>query len=409
MKIHLISYSDLIGGASRATLRLHLALLNKKVDSSLIVEKSISEFPSIISPKGRFNKILHDLRPYFSLLPEFILLKKRSPTIVSPAILPSRLLNKLKNSNCDIVNLHWINNEMISISQIGKINKPVVWTLHDMWAFCGMEHYSTDNSWKNGYGKKTSVKGVDLNAWTWRRKKKYWKKPITIVCPSQWLANCVRQSKLMSNWPVHVIPNALDTNFWRPINKVVAREALGLDFKNGPIILFGALGGTSDPRKGFEIMKNALIDAKNNLVDSTIIIFGGEGNLTEILKGFNIINFGHISDDYLLRLIYSAADLMVIPSLLEAFGQTGSEAQSCGTPVIAFNNSGLVDVVLNNITGKLVNPNFQDLSIGICQLIADNENLIQMGLNARKHALNSWSYDVVADKYISLYRTILNN
>jgi len=336
-------------------------------------------------------------------------MKKRSSTIVSPAFLPSNLLRYLNKSNSDIVHLHWINNEMISISQIGKITKPLVWTLHDMWAFCGMEHYSSDNNWKHGYNKIITSKGIDLNAWTWIRKEKYWKNPINIVCPSNWLANCVKESALMSNWTTHVIPNALDTDFWQPINKKVAREALGLDSDNRPIILFGALGGISDPRKGFEILKNALLYSKNSLSGSTIIIFGGEENFTQLLKDFDIINFGHISNDFLLRLIYSAADLMVVPSLLEAFGQTGSEAHACGTPVIAFNNSGLADVVLNNITGKLVNPDIQELASGICQLITNREMLKDMAINARNHALDNWSFKIVANKYISLYNSILNN
>ena len=108
---------------------------------------------------------------------------------------------------------------MLSIADIGKIKKPIVWTLHDMWAFCGAEHYSQVDRWRSGYNKKnrpTYESGFDINRWTWLRKLNHWHKPIHIVSPSNWLANCVRESKLMNNWPVSVVPNLLNTDNWKP-------------------------------------------------------------------------------------------------------------------------------------------------------------------------------------------------
>ena len=126
----------------------------------------------------------------------------------SPAIFSSGLTEKINQSDSDVVHLHWLHREMLSIKDIVSIRKPVVWTLHDMWAFCGSEHYSTDFRWSDGYhrnNRPVGDGGFDLDRWTFERKKRYWRQPFHIVCPSQWLADCVRNSYLMHDWPVSVV------------------------------------------------------------------------------------------------------------------------------------------------------------------------------------------------------------
>src|SRR5660398_251756 len=111
--------------------------------------------------------------------------RTENPTLHSPALLPSQMRAQLNAGAADVVNLHWVCGEMLSVKDIGRITKPVVWTLHDMWAFCGPEHG-----------------GLDIDRWTWRRKRKAWKRPFHIVTPSRWLADCARESALMHDWPV---------------------------------------------------------------------------------------------------------------------------------------------------------------------------------------------------------------
>ena len=108
----------------------------------------------------------------------------------------------------------------MSIEDIGRIPKPVIWTLHDMWAFCGAEHYadcSDDARWRVGYQKSNRPvidTGIDINRYIWMRKKKSWDKPMHIVSPSQWLAACARESIILKDMPVTVIPNVLDTLYF---------------------------------------------------------------------------------------------------------------------------------------------------------------------------------------------------
>ena len=125
------------------------------------------------------------------------LMKTENSGFHSPAILPSRWLKPINTSDADVIHLHWVGHEMLSIADIGRIEKPVIWTMHDMWAFCGAEHYSEDVRWRDGYrrdNRPAHESGFDLNRWSWRRKRRHWQRPRHVVAPSRWLAECVRES-----------------------------------------------------------------------------------------------------------------------------------------------------------------------------------------------------------------------
>lgn len=347
MKIIHINHSDLDGGAARAAYRIHHMLLKERINSKMWVNKKITlSDPTIEGPSGIINRFLIDNR--HRLINNFLkLIKTNYNVICSPSILPSHWVEKINNSDADLVHLHWIQNEMLSIADISKIKKKIIWTLHDMWPFCGAEHLSVDgkNRWCFGYSKKnrhSSESGFDINRWTWERKLKYWKKPIQIVTPSKWLASCVAQSFLMKKWPVSIVPNPINTEIWKPFDKKISRKIYNLS-ENVPIILFGASGGTEQYNKGFDLLiKSLQFIKKNNLLNKLeIVVFGQSQPISPPDIGFPIYYVGHLKDDLSLRKIYSLADLIVVPSRIESFGQVASEAQSCGVPVVSFNNSGL--------------------------------------------------------------------
>ena len=411
MKIIHLSNSDIGGGASRAANRIHKALIKKSFESRMFVNKKTSEDDSIIEPLGKIEKMLIQLR--LRIANVFIKLMGTKNSIAhSISFLPSQWVKRINDSDTDIVHLHWVQHEMLSIADIGKIKKPIVWTLHDMWAFCGAEHLSQDDRWRFSYNKKnrpTYESGFDINRWTWLRKLNHWQKPIHIVSPSNWLANCVRESKLMSNWPVSVVPNLLNTNNWKPKDKNLARNTLNLPL-NIPLIIFGTLGANNSHHKGYDLLMKTLNNIKNDkiLKNMELVVFGKNTSKPFPKMKFPIHYIGHLNDMDLINL-YSAADATIIPSRQEAFCQTASESHACGTPVVAFNIGGLTDIVEHHKTGYLAKAfDTEDLAKGISWVL-DEKNKKLLGEQARIRAVKKFSQQVVIKQYQTVYEKILNN
>ena len=405
MKVIQLNYSDISGGAARAAYRIHHALRDNGVDSQMWVNSAKAGDWTVQAPKGKIDKVLAKLRPSIGALPTK-LLRTANPIIHSPSWLPSNWVQKINISDADVVHLHWVAGEMLSIQDIGAIKKSVVWTLHDMWAFCGAEHYTEDSRWIEGYrsnNRPAYESKFDLNRWTWQRKRNHWKSPIHIVAPSQWLAECARQSALMRDWSVTVIPNAIDTVLWQPVDKNIARQLMHLPL-DVPMLVFGAMGGANDHRKGFDLLKSALDHLRGQMPGMELIVFGSLPPRTSGDLGFSVHYTGHLHDDITLRLLYSAADAIVVPSRLEVFGQTASEAHSCGTPVIAFNIGGLPDIVDHKVTGYLAEPfDVEELAKGIKWVLGDENRHKELCCAARGKAMRCFDYSVVAQQYKKIY------
>lgn len=308
-----------------------------------------------------------------------------------------------------ILNLHWVNSDLISIREIGELRHPVVWTMHDMWPFSGAAHYSESSGWKNGYADPLNSVGFDLNRWVWSRKRRHWMRPFHLVSPSKWLADCARGSALMQDWPVHVIPNAIDTDVWHPIPRDQARARLGLPLDE-PIIGFGAMGGDSDPRKGFAHLREALSILQKRGSKTRVLIFGTD----EYDAGLPVpAHFtGRHSDPEDLRAIYACADVFALSSRQDNLPNTGVEALSCGIPVAGFDIGGLPDLVPNQNCGRLARP-FDAAEFADClemilqhQLAHHDQGISPMGAAARQHALQTYAMPVVASQYKQLYDSV---
>lgn len=412
MKILTVNYSDIDGGAARAAYRIHHALRKAGVESTMLVSKAISDDWTVESRKNKYDQVLVMTRNEFGKIFTKIL-KTENKIVHSPSILSSRIVNHINDSDADIVHLHWVQNEMLSIEDIGKIKKPLVWTLHDMWAFCGAEHYTEDDRWREGYNKNNRPlyeKGFDMNRWVWERKRKAWIKPINMVTPSTWLAGCVKESKLMSEWPVKVIHNAINTEVWCKISKNNARQILGLPYEI-PLILFGAMrvNGEIDKRKGMKYLLNALQYLKNQYHTYELVVFGQLPPKYDMNLGYKMHFMGHLYDEVSLKLLYSACDVMVVPSLQDNMPNTVKESLSCGTPVVAFRTSGLPDMIEHKKNGYLAAPHDdKDLAEGIKWVISDKIRHNILSENAREKALVSYNSNNVAKKYIALYEQILD-
>jgi glycosyltransferase involved in cell wall biosynthesis len=404
-----VNFTDVNGGAARAAYRIHHALRLSGVDSSMLVNRPSAGDWTVKGPERALDRVLARVAPVVGAWLSKTQ-KTGNPAWHTPALIPSRWVARLNTADAEIVNLHWIGGEMISIADIGRIAKPLVWTLHDMWAFCGAEHYATDSRWRDSYtraSRPSHETGFDLNRWTFNRKRKHWTRPIQLVSPSRWLAECARQSVLMHDWPIVVIPNAIDIGVWRPVDKAVARQVLRLP-PDVPLLLFGAVGGASDPRKGFDLLETALRTLRNHLRHVELVVFGQLAPRDTLNVGVPVHFVGHLHDDVSLRLLYSAADACVIPSRQDNFPNTGVEAQACGAPVVAFNTGGLPEIVSHLQTGYLADPFDADsLAAGCRWAVEDAGRRMQLGSAARSRAVALWSSDVVARQYCELYSSVL--
>lgn len=411
MRVFALNLSDSIGGAAKAAYRIHKAVGMMGVDSTLMVNRKRKVDDSVIGLKSSFEVLFDKFRSGFGVLVSRMM-STPNADYHSPAIFPTSWSKKLSRLEVDVIHLHWINGEMMSIGDIGAIQKPLVWTLHDMWAFSGAEHYSRTSRWKDGYtqaNRPTDEAGFDLNRWTWNRKRRSWKNPIQIVTPSHWLAECVKNSALMRGWPVEVIPNPIDVDQWTPIDKKLAREKFNLSL-GVPLILFGAIGGASDPRKGFDYLKSALQMLSKVRSDLELVIFGQEAPDQAIDLGFPIHYLGHLSNESDMQMAYSAADLLVAPSIQEVFGQTASEAHACGCPAVAFEGTGLADVIEHHKTGYLAKlGDVEDLAAGISWVLESTSKSAQLNYAARERAVEKFSYPVIARQYENIYSKVLKS
>ena len=407
LKVLQLNHSDINGGAARAAYRIHHCLHDAGIDSRMWVNQAKSDDWTVQGPSNKWEKLMALLRSDAGGQLN-CLLKTGNPIIHSPSVVPSRWVKRINQSDADIVHLHWIAGEMLSIADIGRIQKPIVWTLHDMWAFCGAEHYTDDHRWRDGYrndNRPQHESGFDLNRWTWQRKLKRWQRTMHIVTPSRWLRDCVRESVLMRNWPVTVVANPIDTEFWKPLEQRIARDLLGLP-EDAPLLLFGAIGVGHDSRKGFDLLMRALKHLRDEprAKSLELVIFGQRAPQSPQRLGFPIHYTGHLHDDLSLRALYSAVDAIVIPSKQDNLPNTGVEAHACATPVIAFETGGMPDIVVHQHTGYLASAfDTQDLAIGIVWVLGQRETR-RLGEQARERAVAQFRYPAVAEKYRQIYK-----
>jgi glycosyltransferase involved in cell wall biosynthesis len=411
LRVVLASTSDLEGGAARAAFRLLQGLVEVGVDAQLLVQHRSSDRADVHGPTSSVRRGLSGLRQALDSAP-LAFYPRRERTIFSPATLPNpRVVGKL--SAADVVHLHWITGGFLRIEAIGAIKRPMVWTLHDSWAFTGGCHVSFECE---GFTRRCgrcpnlhSTRERDLSRWVWRRKARAWERSsFAVVAGSRWMAERAKQSSLFAGRRIEVIPPGLDLRAFRPIEKTVARDVLGLP-RDARLVLFGAMSATSDRNKGFHLFKPALarVAAMTAPADVRAVVFGASEPRNPEPLGMPVHYVGRLHDDVSLALLYSAADVMVVPSLQEAFAQTATEAMSCGTPVVAFGATGLLDVVDHELNGYLARPyEVEDLARGIAWVLSDDERRARLSREARAKCERALEYRDLARRYAALYASI---
>lgn len=415
VKIVHMNTSDIRGGAARAAYRLHTGLRHLSHDSSMFVAHRDSIDPTVIlfvPPMDLPNRLRRRLRRQ-RIARGFMRYRASRPPGGEPfsddrTPYGSALVHQLPP--CDVVHLHWIARFVDYQAFFAAVPRhtPVVWTLHDMNPFTGGCHYDDGcGRFRDGCGacpQLGSNEAADLSHQIWERKQKVFTqiKPdrLHIVATSHWMATTVKGNSLLSACPVTVIPLGLDVDDFAPRAGCMARDVLGIP-RDARVILFAA-EDVDNRRKGVRLLAEALA----GLGDLTKLCMMSVGRRKRTLDTpFPHLHLGHIRNDRYLSLVYSAADVFVLPSLQEAFGQTALEALACGTPVVGFAVGGIPDIVRHGVTGLLVPPeDVIALRAAIADLLSNGSRRAEMAANCRRIAVQEYSLEVQARRYIELYQ-----
>lgn len=394
------------GGTAVATLRLHQTLRKIGVDSNVLCGYV----------DGKYEKVDRLPRPNWIKLFE---------TLVKP-IAKEFGLNDLHNFSSflfrhspvfkknDLLHLHCIHHGYFNYLALPYLTaeKPAVYTIHDIWAFTGhcSVSYQCDR-WKIGCGQcpdLTILPAVkrDNTHLEWKLKQwAYQRSNLSIVSPSTWITQQVQES-ILKDFPIYQIPHGIDIDVFRPLDKNYCRLVLGIPPDKKVLMTIGS----DSFLKGADILQKSIQSLPISLQKDIIFLVMGKevGFLTQ---NFNckVCYVGSVEADRLKAILYSAADLFLFPTRGETFGLVALESLACMTPVVSFRVGGVPDIVRHGQTGYLAAPeSSQEFTQGIVQLLEDSNMRREMGQRGRQMALNEFSIELEAQRYIEVYAKILN-
>jgi glycosyltransferase involved in cell wall biosynthesis len=411
MKVLMLNTFDETGGAARAATRLLRGVRQQGIEANLLVQFKTGSAAEVICSSNPLRKLARRLKLFLGMLP-VRRYPNRPENNFSAALLPDSLPATVAGIDPDIIHLHWLGASFAQVETLGKLSKPLLWTLHDSWAFTGGCHVPFGCSRYRERCGACPVLGSssehDLSRRVWERKEKAWGGlDLTVVTPSRWLAECARSSSLFHDKRIEVIPNGLETAIFQPRPREEARRALGLP-QGKKIILFGAVQGTADPNKGFQLLREALRKLGRESYNLLAVVFGTDQAATMPDLGLPLRSLGRINDDQRLSSLYAAADVFVAPSLLENLPNTVMEAMACGTPCVAFRQGGVPDLIEHQVSGYLAVPyEVSDLAQGIAWILKDGERRAGLSSRARQKVRQDFELGRVAGSYAALYRKIL--
>ncbi len=424
MNVLIINTFDIKGGAARAAYRLHKGLTRIGVNSFMLVKEKKSQEQKVlqINPPLDDDSLI-EMKIIETITKDYIR-ENRTDLTNTPFSLgyPGfNLTNAKIVDKVDLINLHWVAKfqSVESIASLLRIGKPMVWTLHDENPFTGGCFYSAGCT---GYEKdcKTcpQLANDPYNLPYYNLKNKInllQDKNITIVSPSKWLATAAKQSMVFKHSPIVTIPNAIETDVFKPQDKGTAKRKLGIP--GDQLTLLTGASGWMPIRKGFpEFLSAMRYCSKNkkfkNLVDTGKLLLLCFGTPASEMKDLKIPykSFGKVDSDMKLGDIYNAADIFLLPSVEDNLPNTMLEAMACATPVVAFNTGGMPDMINDGVTGRLV-P-FRDvkkLANALLNLIFHVEIRKQIGKKSRELIEGNYKLEDQAQKYTELFSKLLSN
>jgi len=403
VKVLHINTWDFYGGAAQGMFILHKELLRQGIESLVLVQHQTIEDSTI----KRFCNDEEALwRQGIDTLPIQFYPNKEIGLISSAIFDAPALLQKIQEINPDIVHMHWVFGGLLSLEDISRIEKPIIWTIRDFSPFTGGCHHPLGcDKYKSMCGECPilhSMDSMDITHQNLQRKRKFYaKNQISVVGISHWMSQKAKESSVFKEFDVMTIHNNIDTTIYYKTDKEKAKEILSLK-THKQIISIGA-HNLMDMHKGLEFLLDALklLDKEEFLV----LLFGDLD--TKLLDGIaqECISFGYVSDKNFLRNIYAASDVFVAPSLVEPFGKTVGESMACGTPVVCFASAGGAPELIEHKEDGYVVEKLEsyDLAQGILWIL-ENRVLKDISNKCANKIMNRFSAKEAASKYIELYK-----
>lgn len=415
MRVLIINTAERIGGAAIAASRLMDALRNNGIKAKMLVRNKQTERVTVVSLKKSWWRIWQFLWERLVILTANRF-SKHNLFAVDIANTGTDITSLPEFRQADVIHLHWINQGMLSLTDIRKIlesGKPVVWTLHDMWPFTGICHYAGNcDKYKTQCQQCEQLlhpHRKDLSARVFHKKQKLFAHShITFVACSRWLEAMARESSLLTGHTITNIPNAINTNLFRPRPKTTVRERLHLP-ADKKLLLFGSMKIT-DERKGIAYLIEAcqLLAQKEPEFSRQlgVVVLGSRSEHCASLFPFPIYNMNYVSNEKELVDIYNAVDLYVTPSLQDNLPNTIVEAMACGIPCVGFNVGGIPQMIDHLHNGYVARyKSAEDLANGIRWALTEGD-YETLSAEANRKALNTYSETTVAQQYIKIYNQI---
>lgn len=418
MKVVIINKSVSGGGAAVAAKRLFEALSANGIDAKMLIQDAVHNTTKIQSLSNTARERNKSFQRFVKERLYFLPYEKNKSVrySFSPAAAGVDISEHPLVKEADVIHLHWINHGFLSLKSLEKLfalNKPIVWTMHDMWPFTGGCHYAdTCVAYTESCGFCPFLRKAyqnDLSSRIHAKKYDIWKGvDIHAVACSQWLRSLAQESSLLRHKKILSISNPINTSVFSPKDSQLCREEFGLP-KNKKLLLFGA-ANISDPRKGIHYLIEALriLDKKYpNLKEELELVVFGKSTKQELKKfPFKTNSMRFISGVSEIVKLYNAADAFVLPSLQDNLPNTVMESLACGVPVIGFRVGGVPEMITHQKNGYLAEAkNSLSLANGIYDVVfgQDHQDLKK---EARSFALTNFDTEVVAEQYAKLYASL---
>lgn len=405
-----LSLTDGAGGADIAAYRIYESTRKAGADARIAVRRRVrAESEAVEIPLRRAAKAAASVMDFIAARVQ----KSSNPFHRSTNLVPTGGMS-ISGFEPDLVHLHWMGSNALSLGEISRIRVPVVWTLHDSWPFAGAEHhpsYPEDDRFVAGYQRSNRVHSsrVDVDGLVWKRKKANWHRKFHLVAPSTWMAEQTRRSLLMGDQPIVTIPNPLPKFPELNPAKAAERGRWGIGAEEFVVVTSG-MGGTHVESKGWPILRDSLAEIARHGVPIHLLIIGQDHPPEDVPIGIRCSVTGVLKDSEQVGEALSCGDVFVTTSSIESFGLAAAEASAIGLPVIASASSGLLDVVEDGSTGWLVEPgNVQQLAGAIAAAHREPVDARLRGERGRERAQRLWSLERVGTDYRTLYERVVSD